>query len=95
AGVAFYVWQSGSPVAKQVRETLRLESDLAPVALSAEELQALKDAGIEPASAFDDTTANLQSVSPSDELDAIDADLNGTDLSGLDAELNQISADLQ
>ena len=94
AGVAFYLYQSGSPIAEQIRETLRLESDLAPVALSAEELQALKDAGIEPPSTFDDGTANLQSVLSSDAVGAIESDLDGTDLSGLDAELSQIDQDL-
>lgn len=94
AGVAFYVWQSGSPIAEQVRETLRLDSDLAPVALSAEELQVLEDAGIETPSTFDDGTADLQSVSSSDELDAIKSDLDETDLGGLDAEVDQINQDL-
>ena len=77
------------------KETLTVEQDLTPIELSQEELQALEDEGIEPLSSEEDTKAKeLQNVRSSDELDAIEADLTETDLSGLDAELEAIESDL-
>src|SRR3989344_3790953 len=87
AGVAFYVWKSGSPVAQNAREILSLTQDVAPVALSASEQKALTDAGFVPAPAGADAgTAALQNVYSSDRISSIDTDLANTDLSGLDAE---------
>ena len=93
-GVAWYVWKSGSPVAEQARILLSIDSGLSPIALSASEQQALKNDGITPPSSTDAGTAALQSVGTSDRVSSIEADLNRTDLSGLDAELNQIQQDL-
>lgn len=77
------------------KELLIIEQDLLPIELSQEEQQALRDEGIEPLSDEEDKQAKeLQSVRISDELDAIEADLNETDLSGLDAELEAIETNL-
>ena len=94
AGLAFYVWNSGAPLAEQARQLLQLEQDAAPVTLSADEEKALMDAGFAPASTgADGETDALQSVYTSDELDIIGSDIDGTDLSGLDAEADQITSD--
>ena len=78
------------------KETLTVEQELTPIELSQEELQALKNEGIEPLSSEEDIKAKeLQNVRSSDELGAIEADLNETDLLGLDAELEAIERDLQ
>lgn len=78
------------------KESLIIEQDLLPIELSQEEQQALRDEGFELLSDEEDKQAkDLQSVRSSDELDAIEADLNETDLSGLDAELEAIESDLQ
>lgn len=42
----------------------------------------------------DSATARLQTQGASDELPAIESDLNATDLGGLDAELSDIDAEL-
>ena len=77
------------------KEALTIEQDLTPIELTAEEQQALQDEGIEPISTEEDIQAKaLQSVRFSDELEAIEADLIETDLSGLDAELDAIETDL-
>lgn len=77
------------------KESLIIEQDLLPIELSQEEQQALRDEGIEPLSDEEDRQAKeLQSVRASDELDAIEADLSETDLSGLDAELEAIQKNL-
>lgn len=77
------------------KESLIIKQDLLPIELSQEEQQALRDEGIEPLSDEEDKQAKeLQSVRVSDELDAIEADLSETDLSGLDAELEAIKNDL-
>ena len=69
------------------KESLTIEQDLTPIELSPEEQQALQAEGLTMPSGEDAAAKNLQSVRTSDEFDAIGADLNETDLSGLDAEL--------
>ena len=77
------------------KEQLVIEQDLTPIELSQEEELALQDEGLVIPSVEEDvSTKDLQSVRSSDELDAIEADLNETDLSGLDAELEAIENDL-
>ena len=76
------------------KEFLTIEQDLTPIELSQEEQQALKDEGLQIPSGEDALTKDLQSVRSSDELGAIEADLNETDLLGLDAELDAIESDL-
>ena len=77
------------------KESLTIEQDLTPIELSQEEELALQDEGLVIPSVEEDvSTKDLQSVRSSDELDAIEADLNETDLSGLDAELEAIENDL-
>ena len=77
------------------KESLTIEQDLTPIELTQEEKQALQAEGLTMPSREDAAAKNLQSVRTSDELDAIGADLNETDLSGLDAELEAIGNDLQ
>ena len=77
------------------KEFLTIEQDLTPIELSQEERQALKDEGFAIPSGEDALAKDLQSVRSSDELDAIEADLNETNLSGLDFELEAIESDLQ
>src|SRR3989344_9213428 len=72
------------------KESLTIEQDLTPIELTQEEQQALQAEGLSIPSREDTATENLQSVRSSDELGAIEADLNETDLSGLDAELETI-----
>lgn len=76
------------------KESLTIEQDLTPIELSEEEKQALKDAGLAIPSGEDASAKDLQTVRSSDELGAIEADLNETDLSGLDSELELIETDL-
>ena len=76
------------------KESLVIEQDLTPIELSQEEKQALQDEGLTIPSGEDALSKDLQSVRTSDELDAIEADINETDLSGLDADLDAIEADL-
>ena len=76
------------------KESLTIEQDLTPIELSQEERQALQDEGLVTPSGEDALAKDLRSVRSSDELDAIEADLNETDLSGLDAELDAIEVDL-
>ena len=76
------------------KEQLTIEQDLTPIELTQEEQKALQDEGFAIPSGEDALTKDLQTVRSSDELDAIEADLNETDLSGLDAELEAIEADL-
>ncbi len=90
-GIIFFLTQP--PL--EPKEQLIIEQDLAPIELSQEEQQALQNEGIEPLSGEEDAKAKqLQSVRSSDEIEAIDADLNETDLGGLDAELEAIENDL-
>lgn len=76
------------------KESITIEQDLTPIELSSEEQQALQAEGLQIPSGEDAAAKNLQSVRSSDELGAIEADLNETDLSGLDAELEAIESDL-
>ena len=76
------------------KESMKIEQDLTPIELSQEEKQALQEAGLQIPSREDTAAKNLQSVRSSDELGAIEADLNETDLSRLDAELEAIESDL-
>lgn len=75
-------------------EQLIIEQDLTPIELSSEEQQTLQEEGLVIPSGEDILAKDLQDVRSSDELDAIEADLNETDLSGLDLELELISEDL-
>jgi len=77
------------------KKSLRIEQDLAPIELSQEEQQAIQDGGFAIPSGEDALAKDLQSVRLSDELAAIEADLNETNLLGLDAELEVIESDLQ
>lgn len=76
------------------KESLIIESDLTPIELTPEEQQALQEEGLQMPSEKDLAAEALQSVRSSDELEAIEADLNETDLSALDAELETIENDL-
>ena len=76
------------------KESLTIEQDLTPIELSQEEKRALQAEGLTIPSGEDTAAKNLQSVRSSDELGAIEADLNETNLSGLGAELNAIESDL-
>ena len=77
------------------KELLVIEQDLTPIELSQEEQQALQNEGFQIPSGEDVLAEDLQDVRSSDELGAIEADLNETDLSGLDFELEAIESDLQ
>lgn len=90
-GGVFIFLNSGGPNQK---ESLTIKQDLTPIELSQEEQQALQDEGLVIPSGADALAEELQSVRTSDELDAIEADLNETNLSGLDAELEAIETDL-
>ncbi|MDP2695801.1 MAG: hypothetical protein Q8O87_00950 [bacterium] len=81
-GVLFFLNRGPS----EQKESLTIEQDLTPIELSQEEKQALQAEGLAMPSGEDAAAKNLQSVRSSDELDAIEADLNETDLSGLDVE---------
>lgn len=77
------------------RETLMIEQDLLPVELLEEEQNALIEEGIAlPFEKEDMIVIDLQNVRSSDELEDIEADLNETDLSEVDAELDTIESDL-
>lgn len=89
-GTIFFLNQNPS----YQKESLIIESDLTPIELTPEEQQALREEGLQMPSEKDPAAEALQSVRSSDELDAIEADLNETDLSALDAELETIENDL-
>lgn len=94
-GVFFFINRGPEIQPSYQKESITLEADLKQIELSAEEIQVLEGEGIEiPSSEADEATEDLQSVRFSDELAAIEADLNETDLSGLDAELEAIESDL-
>ena len=76
------------------KESLTIEQDLTPIELSQEEQQALQSEGLQIPSGEDAVAKKLQSVRSSDEIGAIEADINGTNLSGLDTELEAIETDL-
>ena len=92
-GVLFFL-ALGPETKPYQKESLTIEQDLTPIELTPEEQQALQDEGIAIPSREDALAKDLQSVRSSDELDAIEADLTETDLSGLDAELEAIENDL-
>ena len=92
-GTIFFL-TSGPETQPYQKESLTIDQDLSPIELSSEEQQALQDEGFAIPSGEDVIAKDLQSVRSSDELDAIEADLNETDLSGLDAELEAIENDL-
>ena len=93
-GGAIFFLTSGPETQPYQKEFLTIEQNLAPIELSQEEQLALQDEGLAIPSGEDALAKDLQSVRTSDELDAIEADINETDLSGLDAELDAITADL-
>lgn len=87
-----------APLPPQTREEktrLTIEQDLTPLELSAEERAVLLQEGVSLAEGTDGATENLQSVRSEDNLAAIEADLNETNLTGLDSELDAIDKDLQ
>jgi len=89
-GVVFFLNRDPS----YQKESLTIEQDLTPIELTPEERQTLGAEGLTVPSGEDAAAKNLQTVRTSDELDAIGADLNETDLSGLDAESEAIENDL-
>ena len=93
AGAVFFLAR-GPETQPYQKESLTIEQDLTPIELTPEEQQALQDEGIAIPSREDALAKDLQSVRSSDELDAIEADLTETDLSGLDSELEAIENDL-
>ena len=92
-GAVFFLTR-GPEIQPYQKESITIEQDLTPIELTQEERQALQDEGLAIPSGEDALTKDLQSVRSSDELGAIEADLNETDLSGLDAELEAIESDL-
>ncbi len=76
------------------KESVTVEQDLTPIELTQEEQRALQAEGLVMPSGEDAAAKKLQTVRTSDELGAIGADLNETDLSVLDAELDAIESDL-
>ncbi|MBI2122385.1 MAG: hypothetical protein HYT98_04680 [Candidatus Sungbacteria bacterium] len=76
------------------KESITIEQDLTPIELSPEEQQVLQAEGLSIPSGEDALAEKLQIVRSSDELGAIEADLNETNLSELDAELKAIENDL-
>lgn len=93
-GGAIFFLTRGPETQPYQKESLTIEQDLTPIELSQEERQALQDEGLAILSGKDTLAEDLQNVRSSDELEAIEADLNETDLSGLDAELEAIENDL-
>lgn len=93
-GGAIFFLPRGPEIQPYQKESLTIEQDLTPIELSQEEQQALREEGLQLPSGEDTLAKDLQSVRSSDELDAIEADLSETDLSGLDAELEAIESDL-
>ena len=89
---AVFVFVNRGPSYQQ--ESLMIEQDLTPIELTQEEQRALKEAGLSAPDGEDAAAKKLQSVRSSDELDAVEAELNETNLSGLDAELKAIETDL-
>ncbi len=97
AGVAWYAWHSPSalPQAQNGMTTLPLTQDVLPVTLSASEQQALNKTGLPSVAAgVDSATAAFQTVHTSDRLSDIQADLNATNLTGINAESVQITKDV-
>lgn len=94
AGAIFFLTRGSETQQPYQKEFLTIEQELTPIELSQEEQQALQDEGLAISSGEDALAKDLQSVRSSDELEAIEADLNETELSGLDAELEAIENDL-
>lgn len=84
------------PLQKQGGEKtmLQLGEDLAPIELSAEERAALAQEGLSLPEGADTLAQNLQRVHSGDDLNTIEKDLNETNLTGLDSELDAIDKDL-
>ena len=94
-GGGFYFLERGPlPQFEKEKESLNLENDLISLELTQEEEQVLQNEGIASVSEEDAQAEALQTVRSSDELFAIEADLNETNISGLDAELELIQKDL-
>lgn len=74
--------------------TITVEQDITPVELTPEGKEALKNAGLAFPEGEDPAAKNLQTVRSSDDPTAIEADLQETDFSQLDAELNSIEETL-
>ncbi|MBI3019841.1 MAG: hypothetical protein HYY60_00735 [Parcubacteria group bacterium] len=89
-GVLFFLTRAPS----YQKESVTVEQDLTPIELTQEEQQALQEEGLTMPAGEDAAAKKLQTVRTSDELGAIGADLNETNLSGLDAELKAIESDL-
>lgn len=94
AGGAFFFLTRGPEIQPYQKESITIEQDLTPIELSQEEQQALQEEGLQILSGEDTLAKDLQSVRSSDELGAIEADINETNLSELDAELEAIESDL-
>jgi len=77
-----------------VMEKVQVGEGLAPVELTADEMKALEEEGLTMPSGEDAGTAAMEEVRSSDAISDIEADLNETDLSGLDAEMDLILDDL-
>lgn len=78
-----------------LKESIILEEDVMSIGLTTEEIQALADQGLEaPSSGPDAKTETLQGVRFSDDLNAIEADIEETNLTGIDMELETIENDL-
>ena len=96
-GVGAFVFVNTKDGEKSVgdrTEQVIVEEGLAPVELTADEKKAFEEEGLTMPSGEDADTTALQVVRSSDEIADIEADLNETDLSGLDAELDSILDDL-
>lgn len=76
------------------KEMIATNHDLMPIELTPEERRALEDAGLTMPDEEDPILKNLQSVRSSDDIGAIEADIQETDLSQLDAESAALKDDL-
>lgn len=96
-GVGAFVFldkQAAEKSAGDALETVQVAEGLAPVELTADEKKALQDEGLTMPSGTDADTVALGEVRSSDAISDIEADLDETDLSGLDAEMDLILEDL-
>ena len=76
------------------KETIFLEEELKPIPLTEEEEKILTEEGVSLPSYEDPKTIDLKNVRVSDEIEAIEKDLNETDLSDIDKEAKEIENDL-
>lgn len=76
-------------------ESIRLTSDISPIALTEEERQALVGQNMNFPNGEDPQATSLLRVQNADDLSAIDQDLAQSNLSGLATELDDIDSDLQ